>query len=193
MLRLHPAKGQVRERLDQVRSDSTQTGGMSRSSSHLLNWSLAMTDPIVEEIHQAREKILEECDGDLDKLTTRDARSSAGTVEVFTSWKGISVPSTVCSAPTTRRLLVRLESTEACAGEPLQREARFQGFQPLVGSAPPHRRRRTWSTGRTGASAGPERRQGSTTSKRLSRFDKIVCMQISRRAAPRIVNKRVSQ
>ena len=30
-----------------------------------------MTDPIIEEIYQAREKILEECDGDLDKLFAR--------------------------------------------------------------------------------------------------------------------------
>jgi hypothetical protein len=30
-----------------------------------------MTDPIIEELYQAREKILEECDGDLDKLFER--------------------------------------------------------------------------------------------------------------------------
>jgi hypothetical protein len=28
-------------------------------------------DPIVKEIHQARQKILEECDGDLDRLMDR--------------------------------------------------------------------------------------------------------------------------
>lgn len=34
-----------------------------------------MTDPIIEEIYQAREKILEECGGDLDKLFDRNRRA----------------------------------------------------------------------------------------------------------------------
>ena len=36
-----------------------------------------MTDPIIEEIYQAREKILEECSGDFDKLFDRCRRAEA--------------------------------------------------------------------------------------------------------------------